>query len=413
MKRKLATVLLLALAWSSLAFCSEIQQAIMFDDLAKVKALLKDHPDWVNHKEDDGTTALYLAILYDHKEIIELLLTNNAEVSIHDAAAIGNLEKVKALLKANPDLVNSKDNGGMMPLHWAAMCGHKDVAELLLANKADVNATDNAGQTPLRLAEETKYQDVAELLRQHGGHESVTVKRPEHLYIPFLEPASQSNVVVTVSSIFAAGDPCPAKYTNVLSNTNLFTAQEQKLIGEALVKYRNVTTNSGPPGTVLVDSYETNLIIPPLYWLGTNRPENVRRTNQIWVAHFQYTNSDAQEEIRFGAGVSAKFTNQSKDGYTASITRTGGGTSLLTVTEIKPNSASGLLARFADLHEQGPNWDYKLADFTDGHLEEYMQMTNGMLLGRWFMWNPGSGGLILEAESKVPYDWNNHRMKLP
>ena len=64
----------------------------------------------------------------------------------------GDLEKVKALLKDNPDLVFSKDTNGWTPLHMAAYEGHKDVAELLLANKAEVNAKDNSGVTPLHLA---------------------------------------------------------------------------------------------------------------------------------------------------------------------------------------------------------------------------------------------------------------------
>jgi hypothetical protein len=64
------------------------------------------------------------------------------------------------------------------------------------------------------------------------------------------------------------------------------------------------------------------------------------------------------------------------------------------------------------LHPQGTAWDYKRADFSDSHLEEYMQMTNGMLLGKWFMWNVRTGGLTLAAESKEPYDWNKHRAKI-
>jgi hypothetical protein len=68
---------------------------------------------------------------------------------IHEAARAGELEKVKALLEGNPDLVFSKDNDGRTPLHLAAMKGYKDVAALLLANKAEVNAKDNKGQTPL------------------------------------------------------------------------------------------------------------------------------------------------------------------------------------------------------------------------------------------------------------------------
>lgn len=244
------------------------------------------------------------------------------------------------------------------------------------------------------------------------GEIQEAIKRPEHLYIPFLEPASQSNVVVTVCSIFAAGDPCPAEYTNVLANTILFTPEEQRIIGDALVKYQNVTTNSGPPGTVLVNYYRTNVIVAPVYWMETNTPWNFRRTNQIRVACFQYTNLEAQEEIRFSGGLSARFTTKSNNEYTASIARTGSG-SLLTVTERKHGSGSGLLVRFDDLHAQGETWDYKLADFSKGHLIEYMQTTNGMMLGKWFMWNASNGRLILQAECKTPYDWNNHRMKLP
>jgi len=234
---------------------------------------------------------------------------------------------------------------------------------------------------------------------------------PDRLFIPGLDQASQSNVIVTVSA-FAKEEPCPMEYTNVISNTKLFTTDEQKMIKEVLGKYKNVTTNSGPPGTILVNFYKTNFIAPPLYWVKTNAFWMAHRTNEIWVVHFQYTNSEGQEEIRIGAGMSAKFTNKSNDGYNASIVRTGDG-SLLNFTEIQHGSASGVLVRFADLHAQGTTWDYRLADFSDSHPQEYMQITNGMMRGKWFIWNASNGGLMLAAESKEPYDWNNHRIKIP
>ena len=236
--------------------------------------------------------------------------------------------------------------------------------------------------------------------------------KPERLFIPFLDPASQSNVSVNVCSMSATGSSCPPEYTNSASNSNLFTIQEQLWIKEVLAKYKNVTTNSGPPGTILVEFYKTNLIAPPLYWVKTNAYWMAHRTNEILVSQFQYTNSEGREEIRFGAGMSAKFSNKSSDGYNASITRTGGG-SLLTFMEIKHDSASGIMARFYDLHAQRTSWDYKLADFNDGHLCEYMQATNGMVFGKWLMWELKNGALTLAAEAKVPYDWNNHRLTLP
>jgi ankyrin repeat protein len=56
-------------------------------------------------------------------------------------------------------------------LHITAANGHKDVADFLLANKAEVNSKDNNGQTPLHYAITHGQGTVAELLRQHGGRE--------------------------------------------------------------------------------------------------------------------------------------------------------------------------------------------------------------------------------------------------
>jgi ankyrin repeat protein len=69
--------------------------------------------------------------------------------AIHEAAAGGDLGKVKALLKDNPDLVFSTDSNGRTALHYAAFAGHKDMAELLLANKVRINSKDSHARTAL------------------------------------------------------------------------------------------------------------------------------------------------------------------------------------------------------------------------------------------------------------------------
>lgn len=80
------------------------------------------------------------------------------------AAREGDLEKVKALLKDNADLVFSKDNYGQTPLHYAAAAGQQEVAELLLARKGEVSAKANDGDTPLHLAATEGHKDVVKLL---------------------------------------------------------------------------------------------------------------------------------------------------------------------------------------------------------------------------------------------------------
>ena len=93
-------------------------------------------------------------------------VTNSA---IHEAAKDGDLEKVKALLKSNPDCVLSKGTDDATPLHWAALNGHKEVAALLLANKAEVNAKSKSGGMPLHTAAFRGYKDLAALLLADGA----------------------------------------------------------------------------------------------------------------------------------------------------------------------------------------------------------------------------------------------------
>ena len=85
-------------------------------------------------------------------------------ISIHEAAANGNIEAVKQHIAAGTD-VNVKNEFGWTPLHYAALKGQKEIAELLIAKGADVNAVGDLGRTPLDLA----YAETADLLRKHGG----------------------------------------------------------------------------------------------------------------------------------------------------------------------------------------------------------------------------------------------------
>jgi ankyrin repeat protein len=83
---------------------------------------------------------------------------------IHSAAMAGDLEKVKMLVKTDPELVLSKDKQGLTPLHWAAQNGPTEMVEFLLAHKADVNAKGDRGTTPLHMAQALGHLDTVKLL---------------------------------------------------------------------------------------------------------------------------------------------------------------------------------------------------------------------------------------------------------
>ena len=125
----------------------------------------------INAKDSEGQTSLHYAALYGNKDVVDLLLANKADVNLFDAAIVGDLEKVTTMIKANPDLVSSRDAIGMTSLHWAAAAGHSDVIEYLLANKADVNvAGGKGGATPLDNAAAYGHKEAVEVLIAHKAN---------------------------------------------------------------------------------------------------------------------------------------------------------------------------------------------------------------------------------------------------
>ena len=193
--------------------------------------------------------------------------------------------------------------------------------------------------------------------------------------IDFLDTDSQTNLIVIRNGNRSL--PCPPQYTNLLSNTNLFSPAEQKLLQEVRLKYENVTTNSGPPGSVLANLNKD--------------------TNGQWVALFRYTNSDAQDAVTFSWMISAKHLDKANDGYEVDVTPGSGGA--------KPDIG------FIQLKQGIPN-GLSVALSGDEHCQNWLHYSNGMAVGRWLEWWRLDNGLSLEAVFKAPYDIQKHIIPL-
>lgn len=115
----------------------------------------------------DGTP-LSFANYKGQRRVVEYLLQF---ARILDAVKFGGLDRVRALLRENPECVNIRDDIGRTPLHYPFHDTQhgEEIIELLLAHGADINARDNAGSAPIDQMLRNGRQDLAEVLRRHGG----------------------------------------------------------------------------------------------------------------------------------------------------------------------------------------------------------------------------------------------------
>lgn len=88
---------------------------------------------------------------------------------IHGAAKEGDLAAVTALLTKDPKLVNTKDDIGRTPLHWASRGVHLEVIKYLVQKGAEMNTPDKNGIAALHSIASRGHTEAAAFLIQQGA----------------------------------------------------------------------------------------------------------------------------------------------------------------------------------------------------------------------------------------------------
>jgi ankyrin repeat protein len=130
--------------------------------------------------------------LYEGKpELARELAAARSDLDVFEAAAIGDVEHLRALLDDDPSLVNEWSEDGFTPLHFAAFFGHPPAARLLAERGADLEARSTNEQfalhaRPLHSAAAAGEGEVCEVLLdagadvnavQHGGYTALLEAR--------------------------------------------------------------------------------------------------------------------------------------------------------------------------------------------------------------------------------------------
>lgn len=210
-----------------------IAAAIREQDLSKVKSLLDASPKLLHEGDAGSSKPIHWAVMTRQLDVIDELLARGADINasrfdgarpiqltngdysfrgwrdvpgdwpttpaqvldhlrqrgayldINTAASIGDLKRVKELLKRDPSLANKVSEyvtyyiGSGAPLKNAAARGHLEIVKLLLERGADPNLPEE-GVAPhghaLYSAAANGHYEIAKLLLEHGAYPNPEVE---------------------------------------------------------------------------------------------------------------------------------------------------------------------------------------------------------------------------------------------
>src|SRR6187455_725236 len=107
--------------------------AIKAGEFERVKAMVSADPTLIDARSRTGDSAILTAVYHRQKEIVNLLVARGAALSLFEACAAGEFERVERLVADAPDRINTFSPDGWTPLHLAAFFGYPKIVELLLA----------------------------------------------------------------------------------------------------------------------------------------------------------------------------------------------------------------------------------------------------------------------------------------
>lgn len=134
-------------------------------DDASLESALRADPALGRARDAQGVSVICLAVYLGRESTARRLCETRDDLDIFEASAVGDLARVRALLDAEPALVNAYAPDGFHPLGFACFFGRVEVASLLVARGADLEAASRNAMQVRPLHSAVAQADPAVALR--------------------------------------------------------------------------------------------------------------------------------------------------------------------------------------------------------------------------------------------------------
>jgi len=198
-------------------------QVIQARDTAAVKRMLAAEPQLASARNEKGQSALLLTAYSGNKELVDALQAQGIPLELHEAAALGRLERVKQLVEEMPTQAKTYSPDGFPVIALAAVFGNLEVTEYLFEKGADINAvaTNGTGYNALTGAVASGHTTLVSWLLANGADPNY---RYGAGYSPLLTAAANGHLGI-VSILLASGADLQAQTND--GKTALSFAQER------------------------------------------------------------------------------------------------------------------------------------------------------------------------------------------
>ncbi|EEZ97168.2 Tankyrase-like Protein [Tribolium castaneum] len=153
------------------------------------------------------------------EELERRALIQRNDLLLHEAVIKNDTECVRRILKEPVD-INSRNNYGRAPIHWAASRGNIDIMEMLIAANCDIEARDKYGMRPLLMACWHGHRDAVQLLINTGACSNATNKK----HYTLLMCAARNNRISVVDFLIDTLEDTRVDAVDIDSQTALFHA---------------------------------------------------------------------------------------------------------------------------------------------------------------------------------------------
>jgi ankyrin repeat protein len=184
----------------------EIFDVVRAGDTTRLKALLAAEPGLVNTRNERGHSPVLIAQYHHKKDAVAVLLAAGPDLDLFDAASVGDTARVAALLDRDPSQINAYSNDGFYPLGLAAFFGHPETVKLLIARGADVKqvARNPMKVQPLHAAVAGRSMEAVRALVEAGA--PIDAHQQEG-WTPLHEAVHQGNIEMTKYLLAHGADP--------------------------------------------------------------------------------------------------------------------------------------------------------------------------------------------------------------